>query len=89
MKLSEFLLQLAANPELLEAFNENPDRVADEVGLSHEQRHLLGPGKLEDLRVEVRGELSIDDERAMIQWIHHLPTILWLFDKRHRPDDAA
>jgi hypothetical protein len=80
MTLSESLLKLAADPELLEEFRQNPARVADKYQLSDEQRRLLGPGQLDKLRVEIRAELATgDDEAAMIIWLHHLPSIPWLF----------
>lgn len=86
MTLSEFLLRLAADPDLLERFREEPQRVADELGLREEQRRLLGPGQLEKLRVEIRAELQVGEEAAMIVWLHYLPSIPWLFKA---PDDAA
>lgn len=79
MTLSEFFLTLAADAKLLERFQRNPTGVADELGLSEEQRRLLGPGQLDKLRIEIRGELTVDDEAAMIIWLHHLPSIPWLF----------
>jgi hypothetical protein len=82
MTLSEFLLKLAADPKLLERFQDDPDGVADEFELSHAQRSLLGPGQLENLRIEIRAELQVDGESAMIIWLHHLPPIHWLFAPR-------
>jgi hypothetical protein len=79
MTLSEFLLKLAADPKLLQQFREYPTDVADEYGLTDEQRRLLGPGQLDNLRVEIRGELTLDDEAATIIWLHQLPSIPWLF----------
>jgi hypothetical protein len=79
MTLSEFFLTLAADPKLLERFQRNPAGVADELGLSEEQRRLLGPVQLDKLRIEIRGELTVDGEAAMIIWLHHLPSIPWLF----------
>ena len=86
MSLSEFLLALAADPKLLERFQSDPSGVADELGLTDAQRRLLGPGQLEKLRVEIRAELTVDDEAAMIIWLHHLPSIPWLFAQ---PDAGA
>lgn len=87
MTLSEFVLKLAADPDLLERFGREPDAVADEYGLSLEQRQLLGSGRLENVRVEIRAELDVDDEAAMIIWLHHLPSpIHWLFKP---PADAS
>lgn len=86
VRLSEFLLALAADAKLLERFQRDPATVADELGLSHEQRRLLGPGQLDNLRVEIRGELTVDDEAAMIIWLHQLPSIPWLFAP---PEDAT
>ena len=86
MSLSEFLLALAADPKLLERFQRDPSGVADELGLTDEQRRLLGPGQLEKLRVEIRAELTVDDEAAMIIWLHQLPSIPWLFAP---PDSGA
>jgi hypothetical protein len=88
MTLSEFLLALAADPHLLERFQKDPVGVADELGLTEAQRRLLGPGQLDKLRVEIRAELKVDDddEAAMIIWLHHFPSIPWLFAP---PDDAA
>lgn len=84
--LSQFLLRLAADPALLEEFNSDPHGVAKRLELREDQRRLLGPGELENLRVEIKTELRIDDEAAMIIWLHHLPPIHWLFAA---PDDAA
>ena len=86
MTLSEFLLALAADRNLLERYQGDPTGVADELGLSEEHRRLLGPGQLEKLRVEIRAELTVDDEAAMIIWLHHLPSIPWLFAP---PDSGA
>ena len=86
MTLSEFLLRLAADPDLLERFRAEPHSVADELGLGEEQRRLLGPGQLQKLRVEIHGELQVGEEAAMIIWLHHLQSIPWLFKA---PDDAA
>jgi hypothetical protein len=86
MTLSEFLLRLAADPDLLEQFHREPTRVADDLGLGEEQRALLGAGQLENLRIEIHGELKVGEEAAMIFWLHRLPAIHWLFKA---PDDAA
>jgi hypothetical protein len=86
MTLSEFLLRLAADPKLVERFHEDPNGVADELGLAEEQRRLLEAGQLENLRVEIHGELRVGEEAGMIVWLHHLPAIHWLFKA---PDDAA
>lgn len=84
--LSQFLLRLAADPALLEEFNSDPHAVAERLKLREDQQRLLAPGQLENLRVEIKTELRIDDEAAMIIWLHHLPPIHWLFTA---PDDAA
>jgi hypothetical protein len=86
MTLSEFLLRLAADPDLVERFHEDPNGVADELGLGEEHRRLLGAGQLENLRIEIHGELKVGEDAAMIFWLHHLPPIQWLFKA---PDDAA
>jgi hypothetical protein len=86
MTLSEFLLRLAADPDLLERFHGDPHGVADELGLGEDQRRLLQAGELENLRIEIHGELKVGEEAAMIFWLHHLPAIHWLFKA---PDDAA
>jgi hypothetical protein len=79
MTLSEFLLKLAADPHLLERFREEPRKVADEIGLDEEQRRLLAAGSLEQLRIEIHGELRVGEETAMIVWLHRFPSIPWLF----------
>jgi hypothetical protein len=84
--LGEFLLKLAADPDLLERFRAHPDAVAEEYELDASQRRLLGPGQLDKLRIEIHGELQVGEEAAMIIWLHYLPSIAWLFQA---PDDAA
>ncbi len=86
MTLSEFLLKLAADPHLLERFREDPQGVADEYDLEPEQLRLLGAGKLEEIRFEIRAEIGADDERVSVIWIHSLPSVPWLFKG---PDPAA
>jgi hypothetical protein len=86
VKLAEFLLKLAADPDLLERFRAHPDAVADEYELDARQRRLLGPGQLERLRIEIHGELEVDEEKASIVWLYQVPSIPWLFKA---PDDAA
>jgi hypothetical protein len=86
MTLSQFLLRLAAEPALLEEFNKEPQVVATRLGLREDQQRLLAPGQLDNLRVEIKTELRIDDEAAMIIWLHQLPPIHWLFAA---PDDTV
>jgi hypothetical protein len=79
--LAQFLLRLAADPELAERFRRDPLGVADEYGVSREKLKLLQTGQIENIRVEVRGDLVLgDDERAAVIWIHKLEGIIWLFD---------
>lgn len=77
--LSEFLLKLAADPHLLEQFRRDPQAIADKYELEPEQLRLLGAGKLEEIRFEIRAELGADDERVSVIWIHSLPGVPWLF----------
>jgi len=76
MKLSDFLLRLAADPELLERFRGDPAAVAEELGVTGAQLELLREGKLEKLRVEIHAEIYVDDERMAMHWVHSGP--IWV-----------
>jgi hypothetical protein len=74
VKISEFLLALANDPELLARFDSEPREVLEQFGITGETASLLLAGKLRDLRVRIEVELEIDGELAVFETI-------WFFKK--------
>jgi|tagenome__1003787_1003787.scaffolds.fasta_scaffold20728129_2 hypothetical protein len=79
MTLSQFLLRLVADPELLARFTNDPEGVAREFDLDPRKLQLLGAAQIESLRVEIRAEIETEGESATVIWLHHVPW-LWKAD---------
>ena len=79
MKITEFLLALANDPELLARFGSEPREVLEELGIEGETASLLLSGKLRDLRLKVEGELEVDGEVVAFS------TIWWFKQDPNRP----
>ena len=75
MTISEFLLQVAANPKLAEEFFNDPVSVASEHGLGEEALKLLLAGTPSEIRFEVKLETELESETAVLSWIHVLPWV--------------
>jgi hypothetical protein len=69
MKISEFLLALANDPELLARFDSEPREVLEQFGITGDTASVLLAGKLRDLRVKVEVELEVDGEIAFFETI--------------------
>jgi hypothetical protein len=57
-KLVEFLLELASDPDLTDAYKANPETVLAESGLSSNQRRVLLRSDLQGIHRELRAEGS-------------------------------
>jgi len=76
MTVAEFLLKLvSADPDFVDAFRKDMDKVMREHGVDDEGRRLILAGSIEELRFEIKTTLAGNDEASII-WIHHIP---WLF----------
>ena len=75
MTVSEFLLKLATDPKLRKQFEGDPVGVASAHGLSEDAQKLLLTGNQIELRYEIKLSTEVDDETAVLVWIHVLP---WL-----------
>jgi hypothetical protein len=73
MTVAEFLLALARDDELQLRFQEEPERVIKEAGLSEAQRNLLLAGDLRELRVKIKAELEIDGEMVAFHTVYAPP----------------
>jgi hypothetical protein len=81
VKIYEFLLALANDPELLARFESEPGEVLEQLGITGDAASLLLAGKLVDLRVKIVIELEIDGEIVAFETI-------WWIKKRKRPPRA-
>jgi hypothetical protein len=76
--VAEFFLKLATNPELQSQFQKDPKGfIRDSDDLSDEAKQLLTSGSLQEVRFEVRTDLSVEGEQAVtsVIWIHIPPWI--------------
>lgn len=75
MKIYEFLLELANDPDLLARFESGPDEVLEQFGITGDAAGLLRAGNLVGLRVKIVAELEIDGEIVAFE------TIWWIKKK--------
>lgn len=75
--LTDFLLELAQDPEKAEAFKKDPDKVMAEAGLSEEDQKLLRSGDPQAIRE------AIDEERLGDSYV----TVIFIFMSSESDDE--
>lgn len=74
MNLTQFLLRLASDPELLQRFVGTEDKEREgflrELGVEGHALQFLLSGDLRSLRVHIEGELEIDGELYSFGTVH-------------------
>lgn len=75
MTIAEFFLALATDAGLRERFAGSPEEVLRESGLNEKQQAIVRSASLEELRVKVEAEFSVEGEKCSIWTIWWIPTI--------------
>lgn len=72
MNLTEFLLRLASDPELVKSFAATDDRQAflREQGVDEQALLFLLSGDLRELRIRIEGELEIEGDLYSFGTVH-------------------
>jgi CHASE3 domain sensor protein len=65
--IKDFLNFLADNPDQEKRFDENPDRVMTEFGLTADQQKIVKHGTLKQIRKIIKGETSSGFDVYMIK----------------------
>jgi hypothetical protein len=73
MTIGQYLTQLAENPDLVEAFKQNPERAMTESGLSAADRDMILEGDIEKIRQAIQADFG-DTPIAFMVW---LPRMVW------------
>lgn len=75
MTIGQFLLKLACDEDLLRRFAEDAEAAMREAELDERQIQFLLAAGLNDVRLKVEAEFSVEDEKMAIITIFTIPTI--------------
>jgi hypothetical protein len=75
MNAAQFLLKLVNDPNLVADLRKDLEGTLVANDVDEEGRRLLMAGSIDELRFEIRTNLTSSDGETAIIWIHHIP---WL-----------